>query len=189
MHASRTRWLFLCLSILSCLSLPAFARAPGDDITGGFDPQHDPTRPTPDDGENAQLMLPMPDLALGPGLQLGGVQIPWGGSTTLSDQAAVSRSGGRCTFRYAYIAGNAGNVGSVPTVNRVFRDTQNGLLLSGMAMPGLMKGFAANVAGSIELPPGVWTLYVYVDAAATNAEFDEANNLRRVRVTVQGNCL
>jgi hypothetical protein len=38
------------------------------------------------------------------------------------------------------------------------------------------------------LAPGTWMLYVHADATGTNAETDEANNLRRVRVTVTGSC-
>jgi hypothetical protein len=147
-----------------------------------------PTRPDPDGGENKAALFVQRDLALIGEFRLGSVDIPWGTAAIVSAQSAVSKSGGKCSFRFRYATKNIGGIVSLPTQNRIRLQTQNGPLLSSVALPGLIPNAAAQSNGQIALAPGTWMLYVHADATAANAELDESNNLRRVRVTVNGDC-
>lgn len=191
----RSRSALAALAVLCALSSPvAFAQNAGKDVVAPPHPQNDPTRPDPDDGNQAFLLpppkpLPLRDLALtASGFRLGNELIPWGTSATIADTASAQKARGRCLFRYLYGTANIGPIASLATTNRVFRDTQAGPVLASAALPALAAGATANSSGHVSLSPGTWMLYVLADAAATNAESNEANNLRRVRVTVTGDC-
>lgn len=160
-------------------------------LTGPDDPT--PTRPDPDVGEAKQRApLPPPrlkiDLLLVGSFTLGGTSIPWGHSAAIEDTAAVSQSNGRCVFAYRYATRNQGVMASVATQNRIRLDLQNGPLLASSPLPALAPGASGGSSGKLVLSPGESMLYVHADGGALNAESDEANNLRRVRVTVKGDC-
>lgn len=160
-------------------------------LTGPDDPN--PTRPDPDVGEAKQRApLPPPrlkiDLLLVGSFTLGGTSIPWGNIAAIEDTAAMSQSNGRCVFAYRYATRNQGVMASVATQNRIRLDLQNGPLLASSPLPALAPGVSGGSSGKLVLSPGESMLYVHADGAALNAESDEANNLRRVRVTVKGDC-
>lgn len=191
----RRRSAILGLAMLCALSSPiAFAQDAGKDLVAPPHPQNDPTRPDPDDGNQVFLLpppkpLPLRDLALtASGFRLGDQLIPWGTSATIADADAAAREGGICRFRYLYGTASLGPVASLATSNRVSRDAPAGPVLASAALPALAGGASANSSGHLTLKPGTWLLYAMADAAATNAESNEANNLRRVRVTVTGDC-
>ena len=162
---------------------PTFT-APDDPVPNG------PTRPDPDGGDVVQLKaVVMRDLVLQPGFTLSGVQIAWGSTTAIIPAAtAVEKQNGKCLFRYVYGTRNHGPVASLPTENRIRFQTMDGAVLSSRPLPALGHHAVANSSGHVLLAPGTWMLYVHADATAVNAESDESNNLRRVKVTVKGSC-
>lgn len=143
----------------------------------------------PDQDGPIQLALHVsPDLALVAAFQLGNAVIPWGNSANVADTDASTQQAGVCRFRYKYTTRNQGPVGAMATANRVMRDAPNGPVLAANGLPALAAGVAANSSGHLSLKPGTWMLYEHADAPLLVAESDEANNLRRVRVTVTGDC-
>ena len=161
---------------------PVFT-APNDPVPNG------PTRPDPDGGDVVQLKAVVHrDLALDPGFLLAGTQITWGNTAIIQAATASEKKDGKCSFRYAYATRNLGVVASLPTDNRIFFEAPNGAVLSSRPLPALGAQASANSSGHVSLAPGTWMLYVHADATAKNAETDETNNLRRVRVTVKGSC-
>jgi hypothetical protein len=159
-------------------------------LTGPDDPN--PTRPDPDVGEVKQR-APWPprlkiDLALIGSFTLGSTAIPWGNIVTIADDTALSQSNGRCVFAFRYATRNQGTLASVATKNRVMLGTQNGPILASSSLPALAPGASGGVSGKLVLNPGESMIYVHADGSALNAESDEANNLRRVKVTVKGDC-
>jgi hypothetical protein len=159
-------------------------------LTAPVDPQ--PTRPDPDVGEAQQRATWPPglkiDLALVGSFSLGSAQIPWGNIVTIADTAALTRNNGRCVFAFRYPTGNKGGLASVATQNRIMLGTQAGPLLASSPLPALQPTQKHFSSGKLVLKPGESMIYVHADGAALNAESDEANNLRRVRVTVEGDC-
>ncbi len=165
------------------------AQTPDPSLTAPADSQHSPTRPDPDGGDAKVMQLVvLRDLALQPGFSLGGIQIAWGNTAVIPAAAASSTQNGKCSFRYVYATRNLGPAASVPTDNRILFQTRDGAVLSSRPLAALASGAAANSSGHVLLAPGTWMLYVHADATATNVESDEANNLRRVKVTVTGIC-
>ena len=161
---------------------PVFT-APNDPVPNG------PTRPDPDGGDVVQLKAVVHrDLALDPGFLLAGTQITWGNTAIIQAATASEKKDGKCSFRYVYATRNLGVVASLPTDNRIFFEAPNGAVLSSRPLPALGVQASANSSGLVSLAPGTWMLYVHADATAKNAETDETNNLRRVRVTVKGSC-
>lgn len=157
--------------------------APDDPVPNG------PTRPDPDGGDVVKLKaVVMRDLALEPGFTLSGSQIAWGNTAIIQAGTAVEKKAGKCSFRYVYGTRNHGPVASLPTENRIRFQTMDGAVLSSRPLPALTQHAAANSSGHVWLAPGTWMLYVHADATAVNAESDESNNLRRVKVTVKGSC-
>ncbi|MDQ3287319.1 MAG: hypothetical protein M3Q42_03480 [Pseudomonadota bacterium] len=129
-----------------------------------------------------------PDLALTDTFQVGPASMEWGSSASLPASAAAFRKKGACGFRFLHRTRNQGVLGTTQTVNRIHRDTQGGPVLAKQPLPALAPGAEAASDGHIMLKPGTWMLYVHADAPDVVAEADESNNLRRVRVTVTGNC-
>lgn len=159
-------------------------------LTGPDDPN--PTRPDPDVGE-VQQRAPWPprlkiDLALIDAFTLGSTQIPWGNIVTIVDDTALLQSNGRCVFAFRYATRNQGGLASVATKNRIMLGTQAGPILASSSLPALAPGASGGVSGKLVLNPGESMIYVHADSSALNAESDEANNLRRVKVTVKGDC-
>lgn len=165
------------------------APTPDPRLTAPADPQPGPTRPDPDGGDAKVMhLVALRDLALQPGFSLGGIQIAWGNTAVIPAAAASSKQRGKCSFRYVYATRNLGSAASVATDNRILFQTKDGAVLSSRPLAALAPNAAANSSGHVRLAPGTWMLYVHADATATNAEFDETNNLRRVKVTVTGSC-
>ena len=187
---------------LSCLALAIAMFAPAADIaaqsapapdprfTAPPDPQPGPTRPDPDGGDAKVMhLVVLRDLALQPGFSLGGIQIAWGNTAVIPAASASGKQNGKCSFRYVYATRSLGPAASVATDNRIMFQTKDGAVLSSRPLAALAANAAANSSGHVSLAPGTWMLYVHADATATNAETDEANNLRRVKVTVTGSCV
>ncbi len=122
------------------------------------------------------------------GLTLATSFIAWGQTATISTDAASSKQGGRCFFRHRYDIGNQGQAAAGATTNRIHLDAANGPSLADYALPGLAAGDQQTSSGLLPLVVGTWTLYVHVDDDLLVAEGDEQNNLRRVRVRVEGSC-
>ncbi|WP_187775667.1 CARDB domain-containing protein [Luteimonas suaedae] len=142
-------------------------------------------------GQGRQLLkvavMPV-DLSLVGAFTIGNGPIGWGTSTELATAAAAYRKGGRCAFRYAYPTRNQGPGASAAAVNRILLDAPDGSQLAQDPLPPLAAGAPHIASGHVLLAPGVSMLYVHADAAQQVAETDENNNLRRVRVTVKGEC-
>lgn len=170
---------------------PQADRDPGGPIQAGLD--RDRGGPPPGDRDpggpiQMKAVVAQADLALMGEFGLGDQSIPWGTEATVQASSAAFKRVGRCGFRYVYRTRNAGPVASLATANRILRDTQTGDLLATKAMPALASGEVAVSDGHVSLAPGTWMLYVHADAPGNVAESDETNNLRRVRVTVDGSC-
>lgn len=163
-----------------------------DSITADIDPKHGGhDHGGPGQRPNAQgqaFTAPRADLAFARGLRLGSRAIRWGQTARIPAAAAVSRSGGYCVFHYAYATRNQGAAPSVGTANCIHRDTEAGELLGITPLAALNVGNAVNTTGTLQLKPGTWMLYVRADFPQSVTESDEANNLRRVRVVVKGDC-
>ncbi len=186
----RFRRALLCASIL--LAAPM---AWAGELTLGPDPQGGGggTNPTQGGGDSmANAVSSTIDLTLvvgnASGLVVGDVLVPWGGTVVIGADTASEKMLDRCRYRFRYVAGNEGGSWSIATTNRIFREAPGWPVLSSHGMPALPAGIATVLSGSIWLPEGVSTLYVYVDNAALNPAFDEADNLRRVSVIVRGDC-
>ena len=136
----------------------------------------------------AGLVAAVADLLPLKGLTVATSFIPWGQMATISTDAASSKEGGRCFFRYRYDTGNQGEAGAGATTNRIHLDATNGPSLADDALVGLAAGDQQTSSGLLPLVVGTWTLYVHVDDDLLVAEGDESNNLRRVRVRVEGSC-
>lgn len=136
----------------------------------------------------AELRAAVADLLPLDGLRLATSSIPWGQTATISTDAASSKQAGHCFFRYRYDTGNQGQAAAGPATNRIHLDAANGPALADDALPGLAAGDQQTASGLLPLKEGLWTLYVHVDDGLVVAEGDEQNNLRRVRVRVEGSC-
>lgn len=132
---------------------------------------------------------PLPDLLPAPpGLTVGATPIPWGQTATISPGEASETKGGRCRFRYRYDTANAGQAAAGAATNRIRLDAPAGPELAKDALPGLAAGAQHTSSGHLWLKGGTWTLYVGVDNDFVVAESDEQNNMKRVRVRVDGRC-
>lgn len=168
------------------------AEPPADDPlrrTTGLPPQQGDGDPGgPGQGRPMLMALVQPDLALVGAFTLGAGPIPWGTSVVLAADDAAFVEDGRCGFRYAYPTRNQGQLAAAAAGNRIVRDQQDGPVLASDVLPPLAVGAQSVASGHVLLGPGTWMLYVHADAAGQVAESDEKNNLRRVRVTVDGAC-
>ncbi len=152
-------------------------------------PQQDGDPGGPGQGRQAQFApVGAVDLLLVDAFQLGNSAIPWGTAATVPASDAVQFKRGRCVFRYKFTTRNDGAAGAGAFTNRIHRDAVAGPVLATDPVTGLMAGAMVNSDGHLLLAPGTAMLYVAVDDGATVAETNEANNLRRVRVTVKGDC-
>ncbi len=147
-----------------------------------------PTRPDPDGGENKAALIVPRDLALIGVFRLGSVDIPWGNTVVVSTAQAAFKANGKCRFNYRYRTRNIGGVVTLPTQNWIRLQHMTGEVLSNVPLQGLLPNATAASTGTITLTPGTWMLYVQADATTSIPESDEANNLRRVRVTISGGC-
>jgi hypothetical protein len=147
-----------------------------------------PTRPDPDGGENKAALIVQRDLALIGVFRLGSVDIPWGNTVVVSTAQAAFKANGKCRFNYRYRTRNIGGVVTLPTQNWIHLQEMTGQVLSNVPLQALLPNATAASTGTITLTPGTWMLYVQADATTSVPESDEANNLRRVRVTISGGC-
>lgn len=168
--------------LMRCLPGSVGTLAPGPLQTG-------PGTGDPGQGRDTQTaQLVSLDLALVDTFRIGSTLMEWGTSATVPASSAAFRKHGTCGFRFLHRTRNQGAAGTSETVNRIHRDTQVGPVLASRPLPALEAGAVATSDGHISLKPGTWMLYVHADAPDLVAESDEANNLRRVRVTVTGSC-
>jgi hypothetical protein len=171
----------LLTAALLCCAVANAADPPiaGNDIVSNPDPQVDgPGKKGAGQGE----------LEMERELQLAGISIPWGEDGDLPSDRAEDVRDGRCLFRYRFVTRNTDRNPSRPTTNRVLLGAVDGPLLHSSRLPTIPGGGEAVSGGQIALAPGRWLLYVQADAADRIIERNEANNLRRVRVTVHGDC-
>lgn len=167
---------------------PLMRCVPGS-IASPLDPPQDgPGTGDPGQGRDVSQLVALPDLALIASLRLGDVDIPWGQSATMSSDAASEKRKGRCLFRYAHRTRNQGAAASGAATNRIHLGAANGAVLAQAALPALAPGAVQASSGHVLLAPGTTLLYVHADGALAVPEGNEANNLRRVRVTVEGRC-
>ena len=158
-------------------------------LTAAPSPTQDgPGTGDPGQGRDNTAQLVARDLALVESFRIGATAMEWGTSATLLSSAAAFKQAGACGFRYSYRTRNVGGVGTAATTNRIHRDAANGAVLATAALPGLAPSTYGTSSGHVLLKPGTWMLYAQVDATGQIAESNEANNLRRVRVTVTGSC-
>ncbi|NOT89693.1 MAG: hypothetical protein HOP03_16155 [Lysobacter sp.] len=173
-----------CLPIAIALLCTASAHAAqppvgADDLLNRPDPQIErPGSSGPGQGE----------LEMEQELQLAGIRIPWGGDADVPAGRADGKRDGLCVFRYRYVTRNTDSTASHPTSTRITLGARNGAVLHGTLLPSIASVGSVASSGKIALAPGHWVLYVQIDATDRMIERDETNNLRRVGVTVRGDC-
>lgn len=178
----------LSAALVLAISLPLAAQ------TGSEKPQSQSTEGGPGTGDPGQgrdpvgMQLGTRDLALAEPFRIGTESMAWGTTASLPASTAAFRQNGACGFRFAYPTRNAGTVPTPATINRLHRDTQAGPVMAVSPLPALAVGAQAVSSGHVLLKPGTWLLYARADATGQVTETNEANNLRRVRVTVTGSC-
>lgn len=172
--------LLISMALLCCASAHGAQPPVGvDDLQNRPDPQVErPGSSGPGQGE----------LEMEQELQLAGIRIPWGGDADVPADRARSKRDERCVFRYRYVTRNTDRVSSRPTSSRIMLGARDGAVLHSTRLPSIASGGSAASSGEIALAPGRWVLYVQIDAANRMIERDETNNLRRVGVTVHGDC-
>lgn len=171
----------IAVALLCCASAHAAAQSPvwAGDLQSPPDPQIErPGSSGPGQGE----------LEMEQELQLAGILIPWGGDADVPAGRADTKRDGLCVFPYRYVTRNTDRAASHPTSTRITLDAQKGVVLHSARLPSIASGGSAVSSGEIALAPGRWMLYVQTDAADRMTERDETNNLRRVGVTVRGDC-
>lgn len=205
MHAARhssarttPRSLLRTLSPVLALAFAAVVAGPVSEAIASpppiTSPVPDPVPSGPGTGDPGQgrdtpaALLASKDLALVDTFRIGNASMAWGTSTSLPAADAAFRKAGKCGFRFVFRTRNQGIAGTPVTSNRIRRDTQAGPVLATRPLPALIAGGMATSDGHVFLAPGTWMLYVHADAPNLVSESDEANNLRRVRVTVTGSC-
>lgn len=146
------------------------------------------TAGAPSDRKGTGRLAAAADLLPVQGLRLATKLIPWGQTATISTDEASAKKNGRCEFRYRYETTNDGQAAAGPGSNHVLLNAATGPALAKDALPALAVATQHTASGLLQLKPGTWTLYVQVDALKQVAESDEQNNLRRVRVQVDGSC-
>ncbi len=172
--------LSIAVALLCCASVHAAPPTVGaDDLVNPPDPQIErPGSSGPGQGE----------LEMEQELQLAGIRIPWGGDADVPADRADDRRDGLCVFRYRHVTRNTDRTASRPTSTRITLNAQKGVVLHSARLPSIASGGSAASSGEVALAPGRWMLYVQTDAADRMTERDESNNLRRVGVTVRGDC-
>ena len=171
---------FLMSALLCCAAANATdPPVAGNDIVSKPDPQVErPGSSGPGQGE----------LEMERELQLAGIRIPWGEDVDVPADRADGTTDGRCVFGYRYVIRNTDRHASRATSNRITLSARDGALLHSTRLPSIVSGGSAVSSGQIALAPGRWVLYVQTDAGGRMTERDESNNLRRVGVTVSGDC-
>jgi hypothetical protein len=169
----------LSAALLCCAVANAAPPTAGDDIVSKPDPQIErPGSSGPGQGE----------LEMERELQLAGISIPWGEDADVPVDRADGKRDGLCVFRYRYVIRNTDRAASLATSSRITLGARDGAMLHSTRLPPIASGGSAVSSGEIALAPGRWVLYVQTDAMGRMIERDEANNLRRVGVTVRGDC-
>jgi hypothetical protein len=170
----------IAVALLCCTFAHAAPPPVGaDDLVNPPDPQIErPGSSGPGQGE----------LEMEQELQLAGIRIPWGGDADMPADRADDRRDGLCVFRYRHVTRNTDRTASQPTTTRITLSAQKGVVLHSTSLPSIASGGSAVSSGEIALAPGRWMLYVQTDASDRMIERDETNNLRRVGVTVHGDC-
>jgi hypothetical protein len=172
---------FLFAAALLCCAVANAADPPiaGNDIVSKPDPQVErPGSSGPGQGE----------LEMEKELQLAGISVPWGGDADVPSDRADGTRDGLCLFRYRFVTRNTDRNTSRATTNRITLSAANGTVLHNANLPPIASGGSAVSSGQIALAPGHWVLYVQTDVTGRMIERDETNNLRRVGVTVRGDC-
>lgn len=173
--------LSIAVALLCCASAHAAAQSSvwADDLQSPPDPQIErPGSSGPGQGE----------LEMEQELQLAGIVIPWGGDADVPAERADAKRDGMCVFRYRHVTRNTDRTASQPTSTQITLNALKGTVLHSTRLPSIASGGSAASSGEIALAPGRWMLYVQTDAADRMTERDETNNLRRVGVSVRGDC-
>ncbi len=166
---------------LLCCAVAQAAQPPvgGKDIASKPDPQIErPGSTGPGQGE----------LEMEKEFELAGISIPWGESGTVPSTRAEGTRDGLCRFPYRFAIRNTDHSASLATTSMITLAAVDGVVLHSAYLPVIAGGGRTVSNGTILLAPGRWVLYVKIDAAGRINELDESNNLRRVGITVLGDC-
>jgi hypothetical protein len=111
----------------------------------------------------------------------------WGGTIKLTDQDAVTRNQGKCTFNIWYELVNKGTAVAQPA----FVDTiKVGLAPVSVSPPiaPLPAGESRLIKTQAVLPGGAHTLSLDIDSGGVVTESNKANNHLHLNYTLVGNC-
>ena len=180
MSFARPSLFLAALSALLALSSPLSAQTiAAPDLVDEPDPSVDrPGSSGPGQGE----------LEMEREMSLAGIAIPWGEDRDVPVDRATRTRRGLCVFPYRHIVINTDRNASRATTSRVSLGAANGRVLHTARVPSVPSRGRTILSGEIALPPGRSVVYVLVDASGRMTERDESNNLRRVAVTVRGDC-
>lgn len=162
--------------------------APADFTNPPRPAQDGPGTGDPGQGRDSTAQLVARDLALVETFRIGSAAMAWGTSASIAADSAAFKKNGMCGFRFLFRTRNAGGIPTPATSNRIHRDTATGAVLATRPLAALASGAVGVSDGHVLLKPGTWMLYAHADDPNAIAESNEANNLRRVKVTVTGAC-
>lgn len=148
----------------------------------------DPEMPGQGQKQHLQQVPEITDLSAADPLLLGQTLTQWGSAVTVTAEQAKAQRNGLCYFGYRYLTLNNGPGHAEGTSNTLRRGSPAGALLAVDDLPALKPIAATTSTGLIGLAPGTTTVVLNIDAAEYVPETNEANNLRRVIVNVQGRC-
>jgi CARDB len=134
-------------------------------------------RPTP----NA-----LPDITSQVGITIGGHAAPWGGVIVLTPADAVLQSGGQCAFNVSYDMKNIGAAATAPAFTNRLRD--GATVISQQSGLSLASGESRVINTQAYLAPGGHGVSLMLDDGLVVTESNEANNLFRVKVELNGRC-
>jgi hypothetical protein len=143
-----------------------------------------PSAPAPNTTAPTSGPAPLPDLAAGSQVTIGGKTANWGENVALDASAATRRTNGICAFVLQYSVRNAGSAPAAPFLGA----WSDGTKTWEKQFSSLMPGGSINQNESIDLKAGTQTLTLTLDPRNQVTESNENNNDSRLQVTVTGSC-
>lgn len=138
-------------------------------------------------GQITANVPPLPELDVNGLFGIWPVAAAWGTTIVVPAASADSRSGGKCTFPYAYMIRNSGVKPSAQTSVTLQWNDADAPIFGVDDIPELAPNTSTIVNGHFSVPAGLSTLLLEVDAPDQVEEMIEAN-LRTIDVVVTGSC-
>jgi len=121
--------------------------------------------------------------------EIGDLLAPLGGDHDVPPGRATGMRGDACVYPFVYAVRNTDRARSVPVSNQIRLGGLNGPVLHSARMPALEPRQRIEIRGELALEPGRHLLYLQTDASGRLRERDEADNVRRVALTIPEHCV